>query len=74
MLRKLIGLKYSMAIDLIMVYYHIPLDLEAHECGTTIWPGGKYQYKRLTMGVKTSPYIFERIMYELLGDIPNIQV
>jgi hypothetical protein len=25
------------------------------------------------MGVKTSPDIFQRIMYELLGDIPNIQ-
>jgi hypothetical protein len=26
------------------------------------------------MGVKTSPDIFQRIMYALLGDIPNIQV
>jgi hypothetical protein len=26
------------------------------------------------MDVKTSPDIFQRIMYELLGDIPNIQV
>jgi hypothetical protein len=26
------------------------------------------------MGVKTSPDIFQRIMYEILGDIPNIQV
>jgi hypothetical protein len=26
------------------------------------------------MGVKTSPDIFQRIMYELLGDISNIQV
>jgi hypothetical protein len=26
------------------------------------------------MGVKTSPGIFQRIMYELLGYIPNIQV
>jgi hypothetical protein len=26
------------------------------------------------MGVKTSPDLFQRIMYELLGDIPNIQV
>jgi hypothetical protein len=25
------------------------------------------------MGVKTSPDTFQRIMYELLGDIPNIQ-
>jgi hypothetical protein len=26
------------------------------------------------MGVKTTPDIFQRIMYDLLGDIPNIQV
>jgi hypothetical protein len=60
--------------DLSMGYYHIPLDLEAQKLCTTILPWGKYQYKRLPMGVKTSPDIFQRIMYELLGDIPNIQV
>jgi hypothetical protein len=37
-------------------------------------PWGKYQYKRLPMDVKTSPDIFQRIMYELLGYIPIIQV
>jgi hypothetical protein len=26
------------------------------------------------MGVKTSPDIFQRILYELLGDIPDIKV
>jgi hypothetical protein len=26
------------------------------------------------MGVKTSPDMFQRIMYELLGDIPKLQV
>jgi hypothetical protein len=26
------------------------------------------------VGVKTSPDIFQRMMYELLGDIPNIKV
>jgi hypothetical protein len=74
LLRKLSGFKYATAIDLSMRYYHIPLDLEAHKLCTTILPWGKYQYKRLPMGVKTSPDIFQRIMYELLGDIPNIQV
>jgi hypothetical protein len=74
LLRKLSGLKYATATDLSMGYYHIPLDLEAHKLCTTILPWGKYQYKRLPMGVKTSPYKFQRIMYELLGDIPNIQV
>jgi hypothetical protein len=57
-----------------MGYYHIPLDLEAQKWCTTILPWGKYQYKRLPMGVKTSPDIFQRIMYELLGDIPDIRV
>jgi hypothetical protein len=73
-LRKLSGFKYATAIDLSMGYYHIPLELEAQKLCTTILPLGKYQYKRLPMGVKTSPDIFQRIMYELLGDIPNIQV
>jgi hypothetical protein len=74
LLRKLSGFKYDTAIDLSMGYYHIPLDLEAQKLYTTILPWGKYKYKRLSMGVKTSPYIFQRIMYELLGYIPNIKV
>jgi hypothetical protein len=41
---------------------------------STILLWGKYQHKRLPMGVKTSPYIFQNIMNELLGDIPTIQV
>jgi hypothetical protein len=73
-LRKLSGFKYATAIDLRMSYYHIPLDLEAQKLCTTILPWGRYQYKRLPMGVKTSPDIFQMIMYALLGDIPNIQV
>jgi hypothetical protein len=73
-LRKLSGFKYATAIDLSMGYYHIPLDLEAQKLFTTTLPWGKYQYTRLPMGVKTSPDIFQRIIYELLGNIPNIQV
>jgi hypothetical protein len=42
LLRKLSGFKYAMAIDLIMGYYHIPLDLEAQKLCTTILPWGKY--------------------------------
>jgi hypothetical protein len=48
--------------------------LEAQKLCTTILPWGKYQYKRLPMGVKTSPDILQRIMYELLVNVPNIQV
>jgi hypothetical protein len=74
LLRKLSGFKYTTEIYLNMGYYHIPLDLETQKLCTTILPWGKYQYKRLPMGVKTSPDISQRIMYELLGNIPNAQV
>ena len=74
LLRKLEGFKWATAIDLSMGYYHIPLDKEARKLCTTILPWGKYQYRRLPMGIKTSPDIFQRIMNDLLGDIPNIQV
>jgi hypothetical protein len=74
LLRKLIGFKYATAIGLSMGYYHIPLDLEAKKVCTTILHRCKYQYKRLPIGVKTSPDIFKTIMYELVGDIPNKQV
>jgi hypothetical protein len=65
LLRKLSGFKYEMAIDLSMGYYHIPLDSKAQKLCTPILPWGKYQYKRLSMGVKTSPGILQRIMNEL---------
>jgi hypothetical protein len=64
-LRQLSGFKYATAIDLSMGYNHIPLDLEAQKLCTTIFPWGKYQYKRLPMGVKTSHDTFQRIMFEL---------
>jgi hypothetical protein len=51
LLIKLSGFKYATAIDLSMGYYHIPLDLKAQKLCTTILPWGKYQYKRLPMGV-----------------------
>jgi hypothetical protein len=60
--RKLGLFKYATTTDLSMGYYHIPLDLEAQTMCTTILPWGKYQYKRLPMGVKTSP-IYSKGLY-----------
>jgi hypothetical protein len=74
LLRKLSGFRYATAIHLIMGYYDIPLDLEAQKLCTTLLYWGKYQYERLPMGVETSPDIFQRMMYELLGANPNIQM
>jgi hypothetical protein len=39
-----------------------------------ILPLGKYQYCRLpTMGLKGSPDIFQAIINDIMGDLPNVQ-
>jgi hypothetical protein len=72
-LRKLSGFKYATALTLswVIITYHW---IWKHTNCAPVLPWGKYQYKKLPMGVKTSPDMFQRIMYELLGNIPNIQV
>jgi putative transposase len=74
LLQRLTGFRYASAIDLSMGYYHIPLDEYSQKLCTTIFPWGKYRYKRLPMGIKTSPDIFQAVINDLLGDLDFAQV
>jgi putative transposase len=75
LLQRLTGFRYASAIDLSMgYYYHIPLDEYSQKLCTTILPWGKYRYKRLPMGIKTSPDIFQAVINDLLGDLDFAQV
>ena len=58
-LQKMEKFKYATAVDLRKGYYHIPLDGPSSKLCTTIFPWGKYAYKRLPMGIATSPDIFQ---------------
>ena len=61
-LQKLGGFTYATALDLNMGYYNIRLDPYAASLCTLILPWGKYQYKRLPMGVKNSPDKFQQVV------------
>jgi putative transposase len=74
LLQRLTGFRYASAIDLSMGYYHIPLDEYSQKLCTTILPWGKYRYKRLPMGIKTSPDIFQAVINDILGDLDFAQV
>ena len=74
LLQKLEGFRYATAIDLSMGYYHIPLDEFSQALCTTVLPWGKYRYKRLPMGIKNAPDIFQHIMQDLLGDLDFVRV
>ena len=68
-LQELEGFQYATSLDMNMGYYHITLSEEASNICTIVTEFGKYQYKRLPMGVSCSPDIFQAKIYELLGDI-----
>ena len=57
-----------------MGYYHVPLDEYSQSLCSTVLPWGKYKYKRLPMGIKNSPDVFQAIMTEILGDLDFVSV
>ena len=65
MIRSMEGFTYATALDLNMGYYHIKLDADAQKLCTIIFPWGKYKYKRLPMGIKIAPDVFQNVMSKL---------
>ena len=59
------GFQYATSFDLNMGYYHIQFSKNASNLCAIILPRGKYQYKRLTMGVANSPEIFQQKINDL---------
>ena len=65
MLLELQVFQYDTSFDLDMGYYHIQPRKNASNLCTIIIPWGKYQYKRLPIGVANSPDISEQKMSDL---------
>jgi hypothetical protein len=72
LLLKLEGFQYEMLLDLNMGYYHIELSLGAKQLCTIVLPWGKYEYKRLPMGLCNSPDIFQEKMSSLMSDLEYV--
>jgi hypothetical protein len=64
---------FATALDLNMGYYTIRLDPDASKICTIIFPWGKYSYKRLPMGIASSPDCFQTNMMELMESLEYVQ-
>ena len=74
LLQKLEGLIWATtAFDLSMGYYHIVMGKESSYLCTMILPWGKYRYCCLPIGLNSSPDIFQAIINDLTGNLPNIR-
>ena len=69
LLMKLENFQYATSLDLNMGYYHIELTPEAAKKCVIVFPWGKYEYRRLPMGLCNSPDIFQEKMSELMADL-----
>jgi RNase H-like domain found in reverse transcriptase/Reverse transcriptase (RNA-dependent DNA polymerase) len=67
------GFTFATALDLNMDYYHIKLDSDAQNPCTIIFPWGKYKYKRLPMGIKIAPDVFQNVMTKLTQNMEYVK-
>ena len=56
-----------------MGYYHIELDPESSRICTIVLPWGKYEYRKLPMGLCNSPDIFQEKMNELFAGFDYVR-
>jgi dihydroorotate dehydrogenase len=75
MIRSMEGFNFASALDLNMGYYHIKLDADAQKLCTIVfqWHMEKYKYKRLPMGIKVTPDVFQNVMSKLVQDMEYVK-
>jgi hypothetical protein len=75
MIRSMEGFTFASALDLNMgtIYFHIKLDADAQNLCTIVYPWGKYKYKRLPMGIKIAPDVFQNVMSKFVQDMEYVK-
>jgi dihydroorotate dehydrogenase len=75
MIRSMEGFTFASALDLNMGYYHIKLDANAQNLCTVVFPWGKYKYnyKRLPMGIKIAPDVFQNFMSKFVQGMEYVK-
>ena len=71
---KLAGGKVFTKLDMSQAYLQLPLDEESKDYTTITTQKGLFRYTRLPFGIASSPAIFQRMMDNLLQDLPKVIV
>jgi hypothetical protein len=67
------GFTFASVPDLNMGYYHIKLHADAQKLCTNVFPWGKYKYKRLSIGIKIAPDVFQKVISKLVQDMEYVK-
>ena len=61
--------KFVSKLDLLKVYWQVPLTSRAQRLSAFVTPTGLYQYKVMPFGMKNAPATFQRLIQQLTGDL-----
>ena len=73
-LTRVHGSKIFTCLDANKGFYQIVLDEKSSALTTFNTPFGRFRYKKMPMGLASSPEIFQRSMTELFGDLDGVEV
>ena len=68
------GMQYFSKVDLLKGYHQIPVNEEDVKKTAVITPFGLFLFPRCPFGLKNAGQDFQRLMDEILGDIPHVFV
>jgi hypothetical protein len=64
--------KIFTSFDLKAGYWHVKLDEASSKLTTFSTPFGRYKWKRLPFGVNVASEIFQKRLYQAIGDLPGV--
>ena len=71
---RLHGAKVCRSLDVSNGFWRIVLDEESSFCTTFNTPFGRYRWKRMPFGIRSTPEVFQRKMHELIEGLRGVEV
>lgn len=69
---KLNGMKYFSVLDLKDGYWQVQLTKQSRNLCTFATPYGNFRFIRMPFGIKSAPSVFQRMNFDIFGDIENV--
>lgn len=71
---KLSNKKYFTVLDMKDGYFQVMLDKQSSNLCAFATPFGRYKFCRMPFGISSAPEVFQKLNFELFGDIKGVEI